>query len=74
MPHYKLIYSFLISLQTEWSAPLSYTTCFADKRNDVSQYYNLHVVNNFTSMTIAGMHVNMIYMKTSGKKITMNGN
>lgn len=74
MPHYKLIHSFLISLQIEWSAPLSYTICFADKRNDVSQYYKLHVVNTFTSMTNTGMHVNMIYKKTSRKKITMNGN
>ena len=70
MPHYKLIHSFLISLQIEWSAPLSYTICFADK----TQYFNLHVVNNFTSMTNAGMHVNMIYKKTSGIKMAIDQN
>ena len=42
--------------------------------SDVSQYYNLHVVNNFTSMTNAGMHVNMIYKKTSGIKMAIDQN
>ena len=61
MPHYKLVHSFLITLPIEWSAPLSHTIYIVDnKRNNVHSItivlQSAYVVNNFASMTNAGIN------------------